>query len=166
MRLGTIDVRANLPEGTGHITEKQIHDALWHYYYDVEKTVGYLIATYVAKPKKPQKKATSGKKETGRFCLSFGISTMDCEQQVRAELDWVGGGFIFVLDHGLALGAIPLTETYRKYYIKYLFDAILVYRFLQGFSMAQYTPRTKGYLYCTIIPQRRIARWIFIGWSS
>jgi elongation factor 1 alpha-like protein len=68
MRLGTIEVRAKLPDGAGYIAENQIHDALWHYYYDVEKTVGYLITTYVAKPKKEQKVA-AGKKATGGFCL-------------------------------------------------------------------------------------------------
>ena len=60
-------MRANMPDA-GHITEKQIHDALWHYYYDIEKTVGYLLETYVTKPKKEQKKAAGGKKTTGGSC--------------------------------------------------------------------------------------------------
>jgi elongation factor 1 alpha-like protein len=48
----------------------QIQDALWHYYYDVQKSVGYLVNSYVAKAKKENKKAVA--KKTGRFCVSFG----------------------------------------------------------------------------------------------
>lgn len=56
---GTIAVRAVLPAEGGNITEKQIHDPLWHYYYDVEKTVRYLVRTYV-EPRKPVKKEGEG----------------------------------------------------------------------------------------------------------
>lgn len=55
MRVGTIAVRAELPATASHITDKQIQEALWHYYYDIEKSVGYLVNTYVAKPKKEKK---------------------------------------------------------------------------------------------------------------
>lgn len=55
MRVGTIAVRAELPTTASHITDKQIQEALWHYYYDIEKSVGYLVNTYVAKPKKEKK---------------------------------------------------------------------------------------------------------------
>ncbi|KAL2069407.1 hypothetical protein VTL71DRAFT_14086 [Oculimacula yallundae] len=56
MRVGTIAIRAELPETAEHITDKQIHDALWHYYYDIEKSVGYLMNTYVVKKEKKEKK--------------------------------------------------------------------------------------------------------------
>ncbi|CAD6449361.1 8c653c68-7b3a-4870-b09b-57c95e3f3990 [Sclerotinia trifoliorum] len=55
MRQGTIKVREALPSGTSKITEKQIQEALWHYYYDVEKSVKYLVNTYL--PKVPKKVA-------------------------------------------------------------------------------------------------------------
>lgn len=58
LRLGTIKVRELLPQGSGHINDKQIQEALWHYYYDVDKSVAYLRKEYMAKPKKEQKKAT------------------------------------------------------------------------------------------------------------
>lgn len=74
MRLGTLEVWARLPEGSSHITEKQIHEALWHYYYDVDKTVGYLVASYITKAKE-QKKAAVGKKATGEF--HYFLSSMD-----------------------------------------------------------------------------------------
>jgi elongation factor 1 alpha-like protein len=45
-----------LPEGLGPITEKQIRDSLWHYYYDVDKTIAYLLKEHAAKPKKVQQK--------------------------------------------------------------------------------------------------------------
>ena len=56
MRRGTIDVRIALPTTASHITDKQIQESLWYYYYDVEKTVKYLVATFVAKAAKAPKK--------------------------------------------------------------------------------------------------------------
>lgn len=51
LRLGTIEVQ-NLLQllqqddgaavAVANITEKEIREALWHYYYDVDKAVGYL----------------------------------------------------------------------------------------------------------------------------
>lgn len=39
-------MRAELPpNSTSQISDKQITDALWHYYYDVEKSVNYLVGT-------------------------------------------------------------------------------------------------------------------------
>jgi elongation factor 1 alpha-like protein len=58
-----------LPNNAGHITDKQIQDALWHYYYDVQKSVGYLVNTYVAKAKKENKRAAT--KKIGGFCVSY-----------------------------------------------------------------------------------------------
>ncbi|PVH75367.1 hypothetical protein DL98DRAFT_498454 [Cadophora sp. DSE1049] len=55
MRVGTIAVRAELPATATHITDKQIQEALWHYYYDIEKSVGYLVNTYVTKKEKKSK---------------------------------------------------------------------------------------------------------------
>ncbi|KAI9650640.1 hypothetical protein NHQ30_000660 [Ciborinia camelliae] len=60
MRQGTIKVREALPPGSSKITEKQIQEALWHYYYDVGKSVTYLVNTYT--PKVPKKIA--GKKSS------------------------------------------------------------------------------------------------------
>ncbi|KAG9229204.1 P-loop containing nucleoside triphosphate hydrolase protein [Amylocarpus encephaloides] len=55
MRRGTIEVRNALPATASHITDKQIQESLWHYYYDVEKAVKYLAATLVAKAAKAPK---------------------------------------------------------------------------------------------------------------
>lgn len=46
LQAGSIAVRAELPpNSTSQISDKQITDALWHYYYDVEKSVNYLVGT-------------------------------------------------------------------------------------------------------------------------
>lgn len=43
MKTGSEAVRAALPDDVQDaVTEKMVTDALWHYYYDVEKCVGYL----------------------------------------------------------------------------------------------------------------------------
>ena len=68
MRQGTIAVREALREGLDHITDKQIQEALWHYYYDVDKSVAYLATTY--KSKKTIKKVTAKK---GGFNCSLGL---------------------------------------------------------------------------------------------
>ena len=84
----------------GHITEKQIHEALWHYYYDIEKTVGYLLATYVTKPKeKEQKKAAAGKKVTGGSCSFLCFADWHIEDLTG----FAGGGFIFLTINTLFL---------------------------------------------------------------
>ncbi|KAN0120239.1 P-loop containing nucleoside triphosphate hydrolase protein [Hyaloscypha variabilis] len=54
MRLGTIAVREVLPEASSGVTDEEIHESLWHYYYDVEKSVAYLASKHA--PKKVVKK--------------------------------------------------------------------------------------------------------------
>jgi hypothetical protein len=77
MRVGTIAIRAELPPQGIHITDKQIQEALWHYYYDIEKSVGYLVSTYISGPKAQKKaKAQDVKKTQGRFCSFFSLISM------------------------------------------------------------------------------------------
>ena len=45
LRKGTAKVR-NVLGSEDSITDKDIQDSLWHYYYDVEKTVNYLLSMY------------------------------------------------------------------------------------------------------------------------
>lgn len=56
MRLNTPKVRAQLPANAKHVTDKQIQESLWHYYYDVEKSVDYLLKTFGVKEKKVAEK--------------------------------------------------------------------------------------------------------------
>lgn len=62
MATGTEEVRKALGADASKVTVAQIQEALWHYYYDVEKSVAYLQKTFVAPTPKPTpKKATEGK---------------------------------------------------------------------------------------------------------
>ncbi|RDW85578.1 hypothetical protein BP5796_03903 [Coleophoma crateriformis] len=63
MREGTIKVREALPTGTAldSITDKEIQEALWHYYYDVGKSVTYLLNTYSKAAKKAEPKKKKGR---------------------------------------------------------------------------------------------------------
>jgi hypothetical protein len=46
LQAGYYAVRAALPaDTTSQISDRQITDVLWHYYYDVEKSVNYLVGT-------------------------------------------------------------------------------------------------------------------------
>ncbi|KAL8995476.1 MAG: hypothetical protein Q9188_006795 [Gyalolechia gomerana] len=57
LQKGLIEVRAVLGP-TVLVSDKDIEDSLWHYYYDVEKTVNYLLEQQApAQPKKYVKKA-------------------------------------------------------------------------------------------------------------
>ncbi|KAL2044964.1 hypothetical protein N7G274_002739 [Stereocaulon virgatum] len=58
LRLGTIKVREMLGDESG-ITNQEIEDSLWHYYYDADKTVTYLLSQMSnSQPKKSKKKKT------------------------------------------------------------------------------------------------------------
>ncbi|KAL7811428.1 hypothetical protein V8C44DRAFT_330409 [Trichoderma aethiopicum] len=57
MQKGTEEVRKALGEEASKVTVAQIQEALWHYYYDVDKSVAYLNRTFIAPPPKPAPKA-------------------------------------------------------------------------------------------------------------
>ncbi|KAM6481076.1 hypothetical protein HDV62DRAFT_95122 [Trichoderma sp. SZMC 28011] len=68
MQNGTAEVRKALGVEAGKVTVTQIQEALWHYYYDVDKSVAYLTKTFIAPAPKPApKKAPEGK--PGAFSL-------------------------------------------------------------------------------------------------
>lgn len=54
MTHGTAEVRKAMGPDFAKVTLKQVEDALWHYYYDVDKSVAYLKKTYVAPPPPPK----------------------------------------------------------------------------------------------------------------
>ena len=66
MRLGTISVREGLGEMSGFTSDAQIQEALWHYYYDVEKSVVYL-KNKLGTESKPEKAMPKKEKATTRF---------------------------------------------------------------------------------------------------
>lgn len=72
MQKGTAEVQKALGTEASKVTVAQIQEALWHYYYDVDKSVAYLTKTFIAPapkaaPKAAPKKAPEGK--TGAFPL-------------------------------------------------------------------------------------------------
>ncbi|WYZ37875.1 hypothetical protein EsH8_II_001381 [Colletotrichum jinshuiense] len=63
MTQGTEAVQAILGPEASKVTQQQIHDALWHYYYDIEKTVSYLQKKFIAPP--PPKQEPKKAKDDG-----------------------------------------------------------------------------------------------------
>ncbi|KEQ73340.1 hypothetical protein M436DRAFT_46709 [Aureobasidium namibiae CBS 147.97] len=62
MRIGTESVRAALGDASDFVTDDAIQEALWHYYYDVAKSVTYLKnqnAPQQAQPKEKKQKQVS-----------------------------------------------------------------------------------------------------------
>ncbi|KAM0349036.1 hypothetical protein ACHAPU_003971 [Fusarium lateritium] len=60
MTEGTAEVRRALGTEADKVTKAQIEEALWHYYYDIDKSVTYLMKTFIAPAPKPVKKAPEG----------------------------------------------------------------------------------------------------------
>ena len=74
--------------------DKEIQESLWHYYYDVEKSVAYLVSKHVAKPRARKKEKVQGEKKVQGGFISFapgGAVKPGCGEWERAE-----GGFPFV----------------------------------------------------------------------
>jgi elongation factor 1 alpha-like protein len=57
---GAAEVRRALGTEADKVTKAQIEEALWHYYYDIDKSVTYLMKTFIAPAPKPVKKAPEG----------------------------------------------------------------------------------------------------------
>lgn len=60
MTAGTAEIRASLGDEVSKVTTKQIQEALWHYYYDVDKSITYLMNKFIAPPPKATKKQKGG----------------------------------------------------------------------------------------------------------
>ena len=65
MTAGTAEVQVLLgPELASQVTAKDIEEALWHYYYDADKSVEYL-KNKLQRPDKPVSKSKSTKPQEG-----------------------------------------------------------------------------------------------------
>jgi elongation factor 1 alpha-like protein len=100
MNQGTADVQAALGVEAFKVTVAQIEDSLWHYYYDIDKTVAYLISKYVNASPKATKSAAppppNGKSVP--FTMYTAAATLPPELGIPAYwaakgLDLTEGGF-------------------------------------------------------------------------
>ncbi|KAM3148388.1 HBS1-like protein [Botrytis cinerea] len=88
MREGAIKVREILPADSTNFTDKQIQEALWHYYYDIEKSVTYLLGTLT--PKVTKKAA--GKKSSDIYngdYSSLAHTTISSAKNFFADTPWL-----------------------------------------------------------------------------
>jgi elongation factor 1 alpha-like protein len=71
MRQGVADVKAALGVEASKVTTKQIEEALYYYYYDVDKTVTYLMTKFIAPPPSKAAKPSQKAKPPGKHisCL-------------------------------------------------------------------------------------------------
>ncbi|KAL0941731.1 elongation factor Tu GTP binding domain-containing protein [Colletotrichum truncatum] len=74
MAQGTEAVRSALGSDADKLTTQQIQDALWYYFYDIEKSVSYLKKKYIAPPPKQEPKKT---KDDGLGFWGFDSKAMD-----------------------------------------------------------------------------------------
>lgn len=88
---GAEQVRTLLGEGVEKVTTKQIHDALWYYYYDIEKTVDYLLTKFIVPQPKPQPK----KPKEGESLLFHSIDkSWSVRSVARAEVERLADGLL------------------------------------------------------------------------
>jgi hypothetical protein len=98
MIAGTIAVRDELGPDASDVTDAEIREALWYYYYDVGKTVSWLLSTKVKK-ESVQAKTAGGKKkkkkqkgdEHGRSMFYFNRDFWVCMGDLE-DADGMEGG--------------------------------------------------------------------------
>ena len=56
MTAATAEVKSMLGSQASKVTTQQIQESLWHYYYDVDKTIAYLISKFIDPAPKPAAK--------------------------------------------------------------------------------------------------------------
>ncbi|KAK3939099.1 putative glucose-regulated protein 78 of hsp70 family [Diplogelasinospora grovesii] len=81
MKVCTVDVKDRLGDAASKVSTAQIEEALWHYYYDVDKTVAYLNSKFIAPPQKTVKGSPKPNGKSFRYSLSpsllFALSCKD-----------------------------------------------------------------------------------------
>ncbi|KAI8296148.1 HBS1-like protein [Colletotrichum sp. SAR11_240] len=92
MAEGTQFVRSSLGSDADKVTTQQIQDALWHYFYDIEKSVSYLKKKFIDPPSKQEPKKTKDGYPVPRIAsltaasYFHGISWMGIPQSRQAIL--------------------------------------------------------------------------------
>lgn len=80
MAEGTAEVKALLGPRVDKVTTQQIQEALWHYYYDIDKTVAYLIGKFVDPAPKPAAKPKAQIKSSERMYTFPFLTSIDLPQ--------------------------------------------------------------------------------------
>lgn len=98
MAAGTIAVREALGPDVPNVTDREIQEALWHYYYDIGQTVTYILDTRAKKAggTKKGKKKKKGWLAISLSCLDVGSVILDGDWNMVnfAEVDLeVGSAF-------------------------------------------------------------------------
>lgn len=91
MTKGTADVRAALRDDASKVTVKQIEEALWHYYYDVDKSVAYLQKTFINPAPKPTPKKAPERKLSRSLFLASGNISHFADEAVTCKLQAMRG---------------------------------------------------------------------------
>jgi hypothetical protein len=61
MTAATAEVKSMLGPQASKVTTQQIQDSLWYYYYDVDKTIAYLVSKFIDPAPKPAAKSKAPK---------------------------------------------------------------------------------------------------------
>lgn len=84
MSQGTAAVQAALGVEASKVTVAQIEEALWHYYYDVDKSVTYLTTKFINPRPKATKPAPPPQQPSGKYSVSTSHRTPPA---ISTELD-------------------------------------------------------------------------------
>ncbi|RYP16914.1 hypothetical protein DL765_004838 [Monosporascus sp. GIB2] len=87
MVAGTAEIRAALGDEASKVTTQQIQEALWHYYYDVDKSIAYLVSKFIAPSPKAAKSTT--KKQKGAGPGSSDCSERFSFQDFFSDMPWL-----------------------------------------------------------------------------
>ncbi|KAK2074733.1 hypothetical protein P8C59_008916 [Phyllachora maydis] len=90
---GTIQVKSALGVAVSKVTTAQIEEALWHYYFDVDKSVAYLVSKFIApapKATKPPQKANDAC-DLPAFCQPVKSEPRQSFAHFFQDMPWGGG---------------------------------------------------------------------------
>lgn len=86
MATGTIAVREALGTDVPGVTDREIQEGLWHYYYDVGKTVEWILDTRTGKGSDARGGGgKKGKKKKGGLDASFCLRSL---HEFEYDLSW------------------------------------------------------------------------------
>ncbi|KXX83313.1 HBS1-like protein [Madurella mycetomatis] len=108
MAQGTADVQAALGVEASKVTVAQIEEALWHYYYDVDKSVAYLTAKFVNPRPKPTKPAA--KQPNGKSVATVIDPTASALHDELGTPSYWAGGYLDMTDVGFTRRQVPYPQ--------------------------------------------------------